>query len=232
MTTTAQDDPLILPADGAARAIVVLLHGLCMQPEALRPFAGTLGVPAVVCVPHGPVDEGAAGRSWWAVDPLRRQARLAAGPSDLHDRHPAGRAAARAALAAQLARLRERFPGLPLALVGFSQGGMLASDLLFMAEHGASRIDALALLSSTRIAFDEWQPRLSRAAGLPVLVAHGRDDDDLGVAAGLALRDAYLGAGAQVAWLPFDGGHALPMVVWRGLRRFLTAWIAAAPSRE
>ena len=222
-------DDVILQ-NAAPRVLVVMLHGLCMRPDALAPFAGTLGVPAVVCVPHGPVDEGDGTRSWWAVDPEKRRARLAAGPSDLHERHPDGRAAARQALAQVLARLRSRFAGLPLVLVGFSQGGMLASDYLFVGED--SGVAALALLSSTRIAFDEWQPHLARAAGLPVLVAHGRDDDDLGFAAGLALRDAYQGAGAQVQFLAFDGGHELPMLVWRGLRRFLAGCVEIWQPRE
>ena len=109
--------------------------------------------------------------------------------------------------------------GKRLALVGFSQGGMLAMDYVL---HGG-RVDALALLSSTRIAFDEWQPLLPRLAGLPVLVAHGREDRELSFAAGEALRDAAVAGGAAVTWLPFDGGHGIPLPAWRGLRRFLAS---------
>jgi phospholipase/carboxylesterase len=54
-----------------------------------------------------------------------------------------------------------------------------------------------------------------------VLVAHGRDDDELSFAAGERLRDVALAGGARVEWLPFDGGHGIPLVVWRALRRFL-----------
>jgi phospholipase/carboxylesterase len=32
-----------------------------------------------------------------------------------------------------------------------------------------------------------------------------------------------LEAGARVFWVPFDGGHEIPLVVWRGLRKFLRA---------
>jgi phospholipase/carboxylesterase len=86
--------------------------------------------------------------------------------------------------------------------------------------HGG-RVDALALLSSTRIAFDEWRPLLPRLAGLPVLVAHGREDEELSFAAGEALRDAAQVGCAEVTWFPFDGGHGIPLPAWRGLRRFL-----------
>jgi phospholipase/carboxylesterase len=127
---------------------------------------------------------------------------------------PVGRNEARAALnevCGQVPRKKR------LALVGFSQGGMLAMDYVL---HGG-RVDALALLSSTRIAFEEWRPLLPRLSGLPVLIAHGRDDEELAFAAGEALRDAAAAGGARVTWLPFDGGHGIPLPAWRGLRRFL-----------
>ena len=40
-------------------------------------------------------------------------------------------------------------------------------------------------------------------------------------AAGEALRDFHRNSGARVTWQPFDGGHEIPLVVWRTLRRFL-----------
>jgi phospholipase/carboxylesterase len=62
---------------------------------------------------------------------------------------------------------------------------------------------------------------LSRLRGLPVFVAHGRDDQDLSFAAGAALEESLREAGARTTWLSFDGGHEIPLVVWRGLKKFL-----------
>ncbi|MEO6688976.1 MAG: hypothetical protein ABIS07_13165, partial [Dokdonella sp.] len=107
--------------------------------------------------------------------------------------------------------------GRRLVLVGFSQGGMLAMD--YTLHDGCP--DALVLLSSSRIAFSDWEPRLRRLAGLPVLVAHGHADAELAFAAGENLRDAAIAGGAVVSWVPFDGGHEIPLVVWRSLRQFL-----------
>jgi predicted esterase len=28
---------------------------------------------------------------------------------------------------------------------------------------------------------------------------------------------------APVTWVPFDGGHEIPLIVWRALRKFLNA---------
>ena len=82
-------------------------------------------------------------------------------------------------------------------------------------------VDALALWSGSRLAFAEWAPALHRLRGLRVELLHGRDDANLGIAAGHSLRDALAGAGAQVRWLPFDGGHEIPPQAWLGLRRLV-----------
>lgn len=205
--------------DPSSPQVVVVLHGRNMQAAELAPFGTSLGINAHFVFPDAPL-AAEPGRTWWPVD---TEARLrASGARDLHAMDPAERADARAQLAAlcnEVARDKR------LALVGFSQGGMLAMDYVL---HGG-RVDALALLSSTRIAFDEWRPLLPRLAGLPVLVAHGRADRELSFAAGEALRAAALAGGARVTWLPFDGGHGMPLPVWRALRKFLAVhWAAPA----
>jgi len=190
---------------------VIMLHGRNMRAADLAPFGASLGIDAHFVFPDAPLVAN-PGRSWWPVaseNRLRKQ-----GTRDLHALDPEGRTEARATLR-QLCEQVAR--GKRLALVGFSQGGMLAMDYVL---HGG-RADALALLSSSRIAFVEWRPLLPQLTGLPVLVAHGRGDEELAFTAGEALRDAALAGGAKVTWLPFDGGHGIPLPAWRGLRRFL-----------
>jgi phospholipase/carboxylesterase len=60
-------------------------------------------------------------------------------------------------------------------------------------------------------------------AGLPVLVSHGQADTDLAFDAGRALHDWLHEAGCRTRWLPFEGGHEIPLPVWREFRRFLRA---------
>ena len=136
---------------------------------------------------------------------------------------PDGRAAARAALAQFLDEISIEIGTRPLVIIGFSQGGMLAFDHVL---HAAQRPAALVLLSSSRIAWPQWQPLLGAVQGLPMFVSHGRTDDDLAFSAGEAIRDAAMLGGAKVTWLPFDGGHGVPMIVWRGLRKFLHGLLA------
>jgi phospholipase/carboxylesterase len=201
-----------------ARAQVVLLHGYAMRPEDLEPFSHSLGSPALFYFPRGPHLVEDRTRAWWPIDSERRNRQLAAGARDLHAEYPAGREAARATLCAFLDAIRAQAPELPLVLGGFSQGGMLACDTVLCARQAVS---GLVLLSSSRIAFSEWQARRDALVGLPVLLSHGTHDTDLAFGAGEALRDFHRDSHAQVTWKPFEGGHEIPLVVWRALRQFL-----------
>jgi phospholipase/carboxylesterase len=211
------------------RLVLIFLHGLTMRPQVLQPMVDALGLDVPVYIPSGPVKQDDGSRSWWAVDPGHRAARLAAGPGDLFDRHPHERPAARAVLAATMAQARREHPGVRLVLAGYSQGGMLLMDHLLTQSERLDDIAGVALLSSTCIALDEWLPHIGRLHGLPALVTHGRADGDLAFGAGERLRDLLMEAGALVTWLPFDGGHEMPLVVWRALRRFVARLTAATP---
>lgn len=205
------------------RLLVVLLHGYGMQAGDLLPFASVLPPEAACCFPQATIALDDGGWTWWPVDRRLREASLRAGPRDLHDTHPPGREAARAQVAAVCRELRARHPGLPLLLGGFSQGGMLACETVL---HGDCQPQGLALLSASRIAFDEWQPLGHRLRGLPVLQAHGESDGNVSHAAAVALRGFLQAAGAQVDWLSFDGGHGLPLPVWRRMKRFAQTLLA------
>ena len=200
------------------RTAVVMLHGYAMGAADLSPFAVSLGLEAVFYVPEGPLQAIPTGRAWWPMDRERRQQSLLNGPRDLAEERPAGAPPARALLGDLLARVRRAHPDLPLVVIAFSQGGMLACDAVL---HDDARPDGLALLSSSRIDVANWRKRADRLRGLPVLVSHGELDDDLAFAAGEALRDFCTEAGATVTWIAFPGGHSIPLVVWRAIRRFV-----------
>ena len=198
---------------------MVLLHGLDMSPAQLAPLVRSLKLPALVALPSGPVERASGRRAWWPVDDVAREARLKAGPADLHDSHPSGRDRARAVVHAGARALRERAPGLPLILAGFSQGAMLALDCVF--QEPPLAVDALALWSASRLAFSEWAPAMHRLRGVRVDLLHGRADANLAIAAAQSLRDALVAEDAEVRWSPFEGGHEIPLQAWVGLRRLV-----------
>jgi phospholipase/carboxylesterase len=225
-----------------APAFVILLHGFAMRPDELAPFAHSLGVDARFLFPEGPAPaalipprvtdrsdgpgtgppEPPRGRAWWHIDPQARLDALAHGARDFAPLEPPDLPAARARLGAIVDQILAEANGRPVVLGGFSSGGMLAFDTQLRAPRA---IRGLALLSATRIAWREQEALVAAAPlrGLPALLTHGRADDDLAFAAGQALRDAAIAAGAEVTWAPFDGGHEIPMVAWRGLRNWLRA---------
>ena len=212
----------IAVGDAAAPIAVVVLHGREMCGADLAPFAATLAGDAywlfpdapIVAGPHTTEPDSARARTWWPTDSEARIRALEAGPLELSQMDPPGRAEARAALDSFVTCLAAP----RVVYVGFSQGGMLAVDYIL---HGGRRPAALALASSTRIAIADWQPRAAVLRGLPVLVAHGRADAELAFAAGEQLRDFAIAGGAEVTWLPFDGGHEMPFVVWRALKKLV-----------
>jgi len=201
--------------------VLLFLHGLDMSPEGVMPVLQALRLPGPVCMPEAPFED-AQGRAWWPVDRQARAQRMARGPADLHDANPQGREAARAAVQQCVVQIREHWPDRPLVMAGFSQGGMLALDALLQHDSTLTPPDGLVVLSATRLALADWAPYLSRVNGLRMLVAHGRTDGDLCFSAGERLVDLMRGHGASVDWLPFDGGHEIPLVVWRRLRKFVT----------
>jgi phospholipase/carboxylesterase len=197
-----------------------MLHGFMMRPGDLSPFAASIGLPACWLFPEGPVAARPVGRAWWDIDPDLRAAALAVGPRDFAGQHPADLPRARTILAAFLDEAAALAGDRPLVVGGFSQGGMLLCDLLLRAPRPVA---GLVLLSSSRIACDEWPPPADRLRGLPALISHGHADPDLAFTTGEALRDAVRAEGADVTWVPFEGGHEIPLPVWRRLRQFLTA---------
>jgi phospholipase/carboxylesterase len=208
-----------LAAAGTPRATVLLLHGLDMAPAQLATILQALKLPALIALPSGPVEREGGHRAWWPVDDALRAARLKAGPADLHDSHPPGRDRARDVVHATALALRERAPGLPLIVAGFSQGAMLALDCVLQAP--PLGVAALALWSASRLAFTEWAPAMHRLRGVRIDLSHGRADANLGIAAGQSLRDALVAEEADVRWSPFDGGHEIPLQAWVGLRRLV-----------
>ena len=210
--------------DPAAAKLVVVLHGREMEAADLAPFVHAMAHKpgdAYWIFPDAPLPATRA-RTWWPVDSEARLRRVAQGPMELSAMDPPGRAEARARLHSLLAAVEAARR--PFVLVGFSQGGMLAMDYVL---HGGLRPAALALLSSTRIALVDWQARAAVLENLHVLVAHGTRDAELAFAAGEQLRDFATDAGATTTWLPFEGGHELPFVVWRALKKLISELRAA-----
>src|SRR2546428_564480 len=121
---------------------------------------------------------------------------------------------------------------LEIAGLRTTAGGAGAAPLVVVLLRGSRPVDGLVLMSASRIACADWELKRERLRGLPAFLSHGRADRDLAFAAGEALRDFVLAGGAEVSWVPFEGGHETPLVVWRGLRKFLGGLLKMPRKRD
>ena len=221
-----------VPPDGARDApVIVLLHGFSMRADDLSPFGSSLGLEASFVFPEGPRDllsEGLGGRAWWSIDTARRDADVARGVErDLSPEDPAGLPAARETLLMLLDEVGRRWSGRPLFLGGFSQGAILSLDVVLRARPALS---GLILLSGARITADAWAPLFGAVRGLDVFQSHGRRDRELSYTAAASLAADLADSGARVTWRPFDGGHEIPLVVFRELKKFIRQRLAERES--
>jgi phospholipase/carboxylesterase len=206
----------LIGGSSVARLRVVFLHGYDMRPSDLTPFAHSLAIPGVAyAFPQAPTPVSATGYAWWPSAP--GSAGQPGIPRDLWQEYPAGRERARTLIRGLLDSLRSQ-SDVPLILTGFSQGGMLACDSVLMDN---VRIAALAMMSASCIASEEWQVNRERLGGIPAFVSHGRRDPDLSFDAGLRLASFLACGGAKINWVPFEGGHEIPLFVWRQFKRFV-----------
>ncbi len=200
---------------------VVMLHGYAMSPEDLAPFAVSMNIPARFFFPRALYAAEPQGHAWWPIDQEARSHALRNGPRDLASVHPPGLTEARTRIEAFMETARQLNPAIHRwVLAGFSQGGMLTCEVALRMTRG---IDGLILMSTSRLAYDTWLPALHRLSGIPALISHGTEDTDLAFGAGERLRDALIDGGALVQWVPFSGGHQIPLAVWRQIRKFLGA---------
>ncbi|HEY1905807.1 MAG TPA: dienelactone hydrolase family protein [Myxococcaceae bacterium] len=200
--------------------LVVFCHGYGASGEDLVPFVPELLereprlAPVRFAFPAGPIELGQAAwgdaRAWWPLDWMKLAAlsRSPEGREALRDEVPEGLVSARRKLQGSIDALLAGSGVTPerVVLGGFSQGGMLATDLALHWEH---RPAALVALSAVPVAADTWRKLAPRRAGLPVILSHGRQDAVLPYSQGEALRDLLSAAGLAVEFIPFDGPHTV-----------------------
>jgi phospholipase/carboxylesterase len=206
---------------GGTGPLVVLMHGYGAPGTDLVPLWRALSVPKDVrfVFPEAPLELGFGGRAWWPIDMLRLQDRFTRdGAARLIDEVPAGIDEARAALLGLLDALERDFaaPASKTVLGGFSQGAMLATDTVLRSDRPFA---GLTVLSGTLVSHAQWLPLMPARKGLPVLQSHGRADPVLPFAVAEQLRDELTGAGLQLEFIPFNGGHGIPGPVLEGLSR-------------
>lgn len=177
-------------------ATLVFLHGHDDDPDASADLVRSMaGVAWRVVLPPGPVETGGGRRAWWRSDddgaPIEGDVLAAVTVVDDVVRTLAGTA--------------------PVVLGGFSQGGALALALALRARP-PGEVDALA----GAFAIGAWLPDLvgletdvdtAAQRRLPVLIAHGEDDEAVPVMLGRSAARLLDRRGVPVTYRPLEVGH-------------------------
>ena len=133
---------------------------------------------------------------------------------------PEGLAQARRGLMSLLSALSAatKLPYGRIVLGGFSQGGMVTTDVALRLEEAPA---GLCILSGTLICQDEWKQRAEKRKSLPVLQSHGRYDDILAFSQAERLHKLLTDAGLSVEFIPFNGPHTIAPDALKRLAEFL-----------
>lgn len=184
------------PATAPAKGLVVLMHGVGSNARDLMPLADiwseTLPEVAFTSLDGtDPFDGGFGGRQWFSlrdVTPGNREARVSAA-------YPA----LRSMLDAELAHWQISFDR--LALVGFSQGSIMAMHHVATSAEGAAGVVAYSgRLASTIVAQN----------ATPLTLIHGEDDEVIPVQELENAADAFNDAGYTVDAYALPGiGHTI-----------------------
>jgi phospholipase/carboxylesterase len=68
---------------------------------------------------------------------------------------------------------------------------------------------------------ESWAGHFAGRRGLPIFIAHGRQDTVLPFAIMDRFQERLKAFGSDVTWLPFDGGHEIPPAVIDGINAFV-----------
>ena len=213
---------------GGDGPLVVFMHGFGASGTDLVPLWQVLDVPGTTrfAFPEAPHEvPGLFGaRAWWMIDFERAERAMAEGPKSYAEEIPPGMEEATDQVVEMLAAMQEALhvPSERLVVGGFSQGSMAACNAVFTRGVAAA---ALVVLSGTPVNLRAWREGMAQRQGLPVFQSHGTHDALLSFQAAEQLRDTMRDAGLAAEWVPFRGGHELPVPVLAGLGQFLSTQV-------
>lgn len=191
------------------RTTLIVLHGLGADGHDFVPICGELDLRALGAVryvfPHAPerpvtINGGYVMRAWYDIlgtDLVRRE-------------DEAGLRESQAAIAALVDRERRRgVAAQRIVLMGFSQGCAMA--LMTALRYPERLAGAVGLSGYLPLAATTAAERSTANAGLPVFMAHGRQDPVVVPARGTDSRDALRTLGHDVEWHDYPMQHSVCM---------------------
>lgn len=210
------------------RGLVILNHGFGASGDDLVDIGAMLMDESEVIAakfrfifPEAPIDLGPmgmpGGRAWWPINMAQlAEINQTQDYSELTRISPPGMPEATSLLAAALQEMRSVY-GVEedsIVLGGFSQGAMISTQLTLST---GFRPALLALFSGTLLCRDEWTRLAIAHRHCSVLQSHGFEDPILPFGAATELSRILADAGFEVDYIPFHGGHTIPINILQKL---------------
>lgn len=224
----SEEAVILEPADGAADASVIWMHGLGADGYDFVPMIPELGLPESARVrfvfPHAAVrpvtvNAGYAMRAWYDIRELTPEGRD--DEIGLHDT----RQRIEACIAAER---RSGIESRRIVLAGFSQGGATALHVGLRHAETLGGIIALSCYLPLRSRLVQDLQPANRST--PILMCHGREDVVVLHAFGEQSRDVMLAAGLNVEWRQYSVGHSLCHPEVFDISAWLQYHLALAPA--
>ena len=211
------------------RAAIVLMHGLGADGNDFVPVAHELKLSSVGPVrfvfPNAPVmpvtiNGGYAMPAWYDImgsDLVQREDEM-------------GLRRSQAAIEALIEREKSRgIAAERIVVAGFSQGCAMA--LMTGLRHRERLAGIVGLSGYLPLASTTAQERHAANAGVPIFLAHGRQDGIVPISRAVASRDLLAGLGYTVQWSEYPMAHAVCMEEIAALNQWLLRVLALAPTQ-
>ena len=208
----------------APGASLIVLHGLGADGNDFVPIAQELELSAVggarFVFPHAPMrpvtmNGGYVMRAWYDI----------AGTPQARVEDESGLRASQVQIEALIAREVARgIPAQRIVLMGFSQG--CAMTLLTGLRHAERLAGLVGLSGYLPLAARTAAERSAANSGVPIFLAHGRDDPMITLDRATASRDALLALGYEVEWHDYAMPHSVCMDEIVDLNRWLLRVLA------
>ena len=214
--------------DAAHNGLVILNHGFGASGDDLVDIGAMLMDESEVIAakfrfvfPEAPIDLGPmgmpGGRAWWPINMAKlAEINQTQDYSELTRVSPPGMPEATSLLAAAVQEMRTtyRVNEGSIVLGGFSQGAMVSTHLTLSTGFKPA---LLVLCSGTLLCREEWKRLATSHPHCGVLQSHGFEDPILPFGAATELSQMLTDAGFDADFVPFHGGHTIPMNVLQRL---------------
>lgn len=196
---------------------LILLHGFGASCEDLASLANMIRVPNLrIIFPNGPfsvaVGPQMEGRAWFPISVRDLESGVI-----FDSIVPPGIKKSREAVIEMISRLGIDFS--QIAIGGFSQGAMLATDIALQIHE---QVAGLVILSGTLVSKDIWTQKLTQHQGLSFFQSHGENDPVLPAIAAKNLHQLLVSGGAKGHLHLFRGGHEIPLEIITRLESFIS----------